>query len=295
VLASKFCSECGAQLIKSSSFCVRCGTKVSSPSQFPESSKPSQDQLQKVEAFEVSNNENFSKVIVTRKTSNSFFALIKSSNLLKVSLALLLLLILAATLFLISPKSSKEINANSMTARQLMTFLIDKGYCSQEWKIDYSEKSDKLAYKSDLIRTCELSSANYVENTKLNSILSLSAPMTIDIAVGDARLQFQVNEEITIVKNVDSVIGANWQISFDTNESRFPGVFDDGKRYMLEIAALLKGETAKNMQPSDECIYAVNNFKTEEDLYQWEIDEYIDCTKYFPASLDLKYFPDWID
>ena len=294
-MASKFCSECGAQLVKSSSFCVRCGTKVSSLSQISESSKPSQDQVQNAEAFEVSNNENFSNVIVTHKTANSFFALTKNSNLLKVSLTLLLLLISAATLFLIAPKSSNEINANSMSASQIMSFLIDKGYCSQEWKIDYSEKSDKLAYESDLIRTCELSSANYVENTKLNSTLSFSAPITIDIAIGDARSQYQVGKDITIVRNVDSVIGANWQISFDTKEARFPGVFDDGKRFMLEIAVLLKGETAKNMQPYDQCIYASHNFKTEEDLYQWEIDDYSDCARYFPASLDLTYLPDWID
>jgi hypothetical protein len=294
-MASKFCSECGAQLVNSSLFCVRCGTKASSPSQISESSKPSRDQLEKVEASEFSNNENFSNVIVTRRTS----------NLSKVSLILLLIItILGATLFLMAPNSSKEINANSMKASQIMNFLVDKGYCSQELKLDYSaglsddsfSLTQKLAYKNDLIRVCELSATKYVENTKIKSILAASPPLMLDITVGDARFLSNLPGDKTIINDVDSVVGANWEISFNTNEARFPGVFEDAKRFMLEIAMFLKGETAKNIQPSDRCILEADNFKNStEALYEFEIDAYKDCAKYFPASLDLEYLPDWID
>jgi len=268
-----FCENCGSSLEPTEHFCSKCGKSLNAKSEAQERT---------------------ASVQRTRTISTRAMALIV------IGILLVGVLGFSASKLLSSKTqnamSSKTQNANSMTASQLMGWLITHGYCDFEWKRSFDPKDDwdKLTQpfiKKDQLRYCDMNSSRFSTRPSLEGNWDPS-PISIDIAVGAARKMGSLDN--TNWKLSSDVIGQNWSLSFTTREAAHPGAYESAMKSMKAIARALSGDVAPHYTPYDECIDRIDAVKNPSGpIYDWMRAEYHDCIKYFPQAEYLDSRASW--
>jgi len=280
-MSANFCINCGEAFEAAVRFCSKCGQANETSGQVEEPSQVSQ--LVSIE-------------VTSGKKTKGF----------KYVLVIVLIAIIGGGYFIISPSRS-TIDANKMTASQIMNWLIENKYCAVEKINDFGDSfvNYQEIYKKDETRSCIQDNSKYIKN-KNTYETDWSTALHIEILVNDGRylayVCCSIPADFNPAKSTNQVIGKNWTISFFTNEARYKGVFEEAKSAMLEISHKLTGRIASNYGPSDYCKYPLGKIdfnqgtSIESPANENEKRMYRDCKKYFPEYMDInRAFATWKD
>lgn len=275
---ANFCSNCGEAFEAAVRFCSKCGQANEKSKKVEEPSQVSQ--------------------LVSNDVTNG-----KKTKGFKYALVILLIAIIGGGYFIIAPSRS-TIDANKMTASQIMNWLIENNYCTKEEPsslpknmkvVGEVDKKMQDSYLHDESRLCmfdtkEFPAKDYRTNT-------WSSASLISIEVADARIMFNFPGDKSIPKSSSDVIGKNWTLTFMTSEAGYKGIYVKTKKDMLSISTSLNGKIASNYGPSDTCseikfgieVSGIKPNSKEKNILK-------DCELNFPEYLNAdKYSSIWED
>ena len=231
---AKFCSKCGSSFEATDQYCSKCGQANETSGQVEEPSQVSQ--------------------LVSDEVTNS-----KKTKGFKYALVIVLIALIGGGYFIIAPSRS-TIDANKMTASQMMNWLIENKYCTKEEpsslpknRIVVGEIDKKMldSYLNNESRLCIFDTKEFpAKDYRTNTWSSASA---ISIQVADARIMFNMPGDKSIPKSPYNVIGKNWTLMFMTSEAGYKGIYAKTKKDMLSISGSLNGKISSNYGPIDNC------------------------------------------
>ena len=279
---ANFCSNCGEAFEAAVRFCSKCGQANEKSKKVEEPSQVSQ--------------------LVSNEVTNS-----KKTKGFKYALVIVLIALIGGGYFIIAPSRS-TIDANKMTASQIMNWLIKNNYCSDEdafmpedsFFINYAK-----SYKNDEVRQCKKDNSRYATNAN-DYPPDWPDALSIRVQVNNGRFFADLIKGSSVnmhpKKQLNEVIGINWTLQFYTAEARYRGSYTEGKESMLKISKALEGKIASNYEPADACMTPLFNVELklgpEVDVPADATDkmQYNECKKYFPEYMNLdRVLSQWKD